>query len=428
MTPRQSPTDTGRRCRPRALPDDGPRPSDQLAAFFLAGIAFLLAGAVSGIAWAVTGDDHLHWLALHLALLGGVSQLVLGAGQFFTCAFLATAPPSRRFAAAEIATWCAGTVLVGIGVPTGRSSLVDVGAALIAAGLVLFAVALRTMQRRSLQQARWAVRWYQACAAFLGIGALVGVALARGAAWTHGSLLGAHLSLNLAGWMGTAIVGTLHTFFPSLTRTQLRHPRLQGPTFVAWVSGVALLATGAAWASVTLLACGWLALLVAALMLASNIVGSLRGAPVLTLPARLVALGQACLPAGLLLALATTVADGVYAPLAGAPRGALAVLLLAGWIGLTVAGSLLHLLAVLGRVRRRSATLPTPRPATDRLLVAATGLGIAALAVSHSDGASGLHTPASILVLAVAAILAARIATLLWQAVAPRRPARPDAG
>ena len=426
MTPRQSPTDTGRRCRPRALPDDGPRPSDQLAAFFLAGIAFLLAGAVSGIAWAVTGDDHLHWLALHLALLGGVSQLVLGAGQFFTCAFLATAPPSRRFAAAEIATWCAGTVLVGIGVPTGRSSLVDVGAALIAAGLVLFAVALRTMQRRSLQQARWAVRWYQACAAFLGIGALVGVALARGAAWTHGSLLGAHLSLNLAGWMGTAIVGTLHTFFPSLTRTQLRHPRLQGPTFVAWVSGVALLATGAAWASVTLLACGWLALLVAALMLASNIVGSLRGAPVLTLPARLVALGQACLPAGLLLALATTVADGVYAPLAGAPA--------APWpsccwrLDRPDGGRLAA--APAGRAGPRSPAIRHAAHAAsgDRPLCSPRRAWASPPSRSPTPTEPPGSTRPSILVPAVAAILAARIATLLWQAVAPRRPARPDAG
>jgi hypothetical protein len=39
----------------------------------------LAAAAAAGVAHALTGDARLHWLALH----GGVSQLVLGPGQFF---------------------------------------------------------------------------------------------------------------------------------------------------------------------------------------------------------------------------------------------------------------------------------------------------------------------------------------------------------
>jgi hypothetical protein len=88
-----------RRCRARRPIDPaGPRPSDLLAAFFAAALAMLAAAALATVADAITGDWRLHWLALHLALLGGVSQLVLGAGQFFVCAFLATSPPSRRLA------------------------------------------------------------------------------------------------------------------------------------------------------------------------------------------------------------------------------------------------------------------------------------------------------------------------------------------
>jgi hypothetical protein len=92
-----------------------------LAVFFAAGLTFLAAGAMAGLASALTDTPWLHWPALHLAFLGGVSQLVL--------------------------------------------------------------------------------------------------------------------ALNLAGRLGTAIVGTLHTFFPSLTQTRLRLPRLQAPTFVAWLFG-----------------------------------------------------------------------------------------------------------------------------------------------------------------------------------------------
>lgn len=146
----------------------GPRPSDLLAAFFAAALVMLAAAAAAGIAHAIAGDARLHWLALHLALLGGVFQLVLGAGQFFVCAYLATTPPSRRLVAAQLAVWNAGTVLVAVGVPTATTALVDAGGLLVAAGLALFGGALRAMQRRSLQRARWAVRWYQACAACSG--------------------------------------------------------------------------------------------------------------------------------------------------------------------------------------------------------------------------------------------------------------------
>ena len=77
---------------------------------------------------------------------------------------------------------------------------------------------------------------------------LAGSLLARGTPWVHGDLLSAHMALNLAGWFGVAIVGTLHTFYPSLTQTQLRYPRLQNVAFAAWTGGVAALAVGYGWA------------------------------------------------------------------------------------------------------------------------------------------------------------------------------------
>ena len=65
------------------------------------------------------------------------------------------------------------------------------GAALIGVGLVLFAWALAWMKRRSVQRVPWALRWYQASAACLGVGALLGVLMATATPWAHGSLLGA---------------------------------------------------------------------------------------------------------------------------------------------------------------------------------------------------------------------------------------------
>src|SRR4051794_1183561 len=152
-----------RRCHRRPGPA-GPRPSRMLTVFFAPALAFLVVAAVAGVASELTATRWLHWLTLHLLFLGGVSQLVLGAGQFFVCAFLATSPAPRWLMRAQLVAWNAGTVFVAIGVPTGVTWVTEAGGALVALGLVLFAAALYSMQRRSLQRARWAVRWYQACA------------------------------------------------------------------------------------------------------------------------------------------------------------------------------------------------------------------------------------------------------------------------
>ena len=389
-----------------------------MSAFFAPAIVFLLAALGAGLAHAITGRDWLHWLALHLALLGGVSQLVLGAGQFFVCAFLATDPPSRRLIAAQLLAWNAGTLLVAVGVPTATGPLTDVGAALIGVGLLLFAGALYGMQRHSLQRARWAVRWYQACAGCLGLGALIGVLIARGTPWPAGSLLGAHLALNIGGWLGMAIVGTLHTFFPSLTRTSLRFPALQGPTFALWLLGVALLATGAAFDVQLVVVSAWLGLTLAACLLAINLGASLHCAPrPLTLAAQLIALAQAFLAAGLLFALTVTIGGGTSDALVGSARAVLGVLLLAGWIGLTVSGALLHLLAVLARVRRFARAMPAAASVRDPAMVAAAGVGISALAISHVPSLDALSGPATMILLAVLALLIVRLLALAARAL-----------
>lgn len=407
-------------CRRRTIDPSGPRPSELLTAFFATALIMLAASGIAATAYEIDGDERLHWLALHLALLGGVSQLVIGAGQFFVCAFLATTPPSRTMVAAQLAVWNLGTALVAIGVVTTVHPLVDAGGILVVVGLVLFGLSMRAMQGRSLQRARWAVRWYQGSAGCLGLGVLIGVLLARGVAWPHGSLLGAHLTLNVAGWLGTAIVGTLHTFYPSLTGTRLRFARLQGPTLILWLLGVLTLALGLAFATDLLAILGWLALTVAASLLVVNLAACLHTRTImLSLPARLITLAQVLLPVGLVLALVATLVDGTAAPSGPAVRPVLSVLLLAGWIGLTVAGALLHLLAVLARVRHLTRAMPTARPIRDRAVTALAALAVASWALANASSLP-LDRPALALRMATTLLIAARVVTLAAQVVRPR--------
>lgn len=403
---------------PRARRSDGVRPSDPMAAFFLPGIGFLIAGGAVAVLHEALDWAPGHWLALHLVFVGGISQLVLGAGQFFAGAFLATDPPRRALIRLQLAAWNAGTLLVAVGVPTRTDAATIAGGMLLVVGLAAFSVGLRTLRRRSLQRAPWAVRWYQACATFLTIGVLVGILLATGADWPPGNLVGVHMALNLAGWFGTAIVGTLHTFFPSLTQTRLRFPALQRPTFGCWIAGTACLAVGYGSGVGVLVLLGWLALTVGAAMLWANLAASLRATPsVLALPARLIASAQACLVLALGLAFMFALAADAMAPTAGSQRAALAVLLLPGWLGLTVLGSLLHLLSVLVRVRDLTRPVPAPRPIRDRLLAALALTGVLSLAGSRGGEGLPLDAPATVAILTAYAVLGALLVSRATQAL-----------
>ena len=399
-----------------------------LGAFFASALAYLLAAALVAVIGARTGWVHAHWLALHLAFVGGVSQLVLGAGQFFAGAFLATDPPRRALVRVQLAAWNIGAVLVAVGVPWDVPAAVIAGGILLAVGLAAFVGGLRGLRRRSLQHAPWAVRWYEACAVFLGVGVLIGVLMATGTRWTAGSLLGAHMALNLAGWFGTAIVGTLHTFFPSLMQTRLRHPALQRPTFACWTLGTVALAAGYAFGAGPSVIGGWTALTVAAALLCANLAASLRASEAtISLPARLIAVAQACLVLALVLALAGAMRGEATALPADATRAAVAILLVPGWLGLTVAGSLLHLLAVLARVRDLRRPLPAPRPARDRSLVA---LAVLAVVVAAGERSGRLAVPGELATsalvvtyVALGALVASRAAAALR--AGPRRISTP---
>lgn len=415
-----------RHCRqkPRPRRDGELRPTDVIGAYFICGIGYLLAAAAIGAAQSISPWPWGHWLALHLAFVGGVSQLVLGATQFFAGAFLATDPPPRALIRAQILCWNVGAILLAIAVPQRADTLIWLALGLLVGALGAWAATIAVMRRASLRRSPWATRWYVSGACYLGLGMVAGSLLARGVPWGHGDLLGAHMSLNLAGWFGASIVGTLHTFFPSLTQTQLRFPRLQAVAFIAWTGGVAALAAGYGWALEPLALAGWLGLCAGAIALLANVSASLsEAARPLSLPARIVGAAQPFLLAGLLVALMSAIGDGPLNALTGSSRTTVGTLLVSGWIGLTVLGSLTHLLAVVVRVRGGfEARMPAARPRLDGFIAALAVVGIAGLALSQSLGLDGLRSPVVGALLAAYAMLAGRVAVLAARVLLRARP------
>lgn len=393
------------------------RPTDLLFASLLTGTAFLLTAGALAAAGKIWSWENAGWAALHLALLGGVSQLVIGVSQFFVTAFLATTPPPRRMVAAQIGCWSLGSVAVVAGVARDAGLAVLVGSALLIATLALYAAALLALHRRSLQNAAWASRWYAASAAWLVPGIAAGVMIATGVPWPHGSLLGAHLALNLGGWIGGAIVGTLHTFVPSLTRTRLRFERLQPLTFLLWNAGVAALASGYGAGQEPLVLGGWGLLLLASGALSVNLVASALGAPAgLTLPGRLVTSAQVFLPLGVGFALVAAF-EHPLAPLAGKDQAVLAVLLVVGWIGLTVAGSMLHLISVVAHVRDLGRARTDPHPLRERVVAGLAVAGVALLSVARLTELDQLVGPAVLSILTAGLVICAAFVRSVIDAV-----------
>jgi hypothetical protein len=165
----------------------------------------------------------------------------------------------------------------------------------------------------------------------------------------------------------------------------------------------------------------WLQLTAAAILLGVNVLASLRARAIApSLPARLVAVAQPFLPAGLALGLIATVADGAGGPLDPAVRPSLAVLLAVGWVALTVAGSLLHLLAVLARVRRFTLAMPASRAGRDRFATALAAVAVAAWALAAAPGMAILDAPALALRVAAALVIAGHIVAAATRAGVPR--------
>ncbi|MDQ2621436.1 MAG: hypothetical protein M3Y45_00165 [Actinomycetota bacterium] len=398
---------------PRAHRRGDMRPTDVLGAFFLCGLLFLAAAAVTGVIQAMSPWAWGRWLALHLAFFGGVSQLVLGASQFFAAAFLATDPPPRRLVRAQLLCWNAGAILLALAVPLRTDAPIWIAVVLLVGGLLAWARALAVMRGRSLSRNPWATRWYEASAGFFAVGIFAGAILSQGLSWSHGYLLGAHIVLNLAGWFGTAIVGTLHTFYPSLTQTTLRFPRLQPVTFRLWVAGVASLAIGYAWTIEPVAIGGWIVLGAGAVALLVNLIACrIESQASLSLAARVVGVAQLFLPAGIAVLAVAAIVDGPVWSFAGSTRVAAGTLLVAGWVGLTVLGSLLHLLAITVRVRNFTRPMPKARPALDRGLAGLAALGVAGLAATQLLDADLPGQAARAILLVAYLVLAAKVASL----------------
>jgi nitrite reductase (NO-forming) len=187
-------------------------------------LAWLLAAGVVVLGGRRVTDGG--WLALHLVLLGAVTNAIFEWSEHFAATLLHARPTADRLVWARTALLNLGVVLVLTGVHGGRPGLVGGGAGVLGLVVVAQALVLGSWLRRGLggpRQLGDTVWFYLAGSGALlsGIGLGVMLSVGAGSADTFRAMRLAHAHLNLLGWIGLAVIGTLFTLWPAVLRTRI---------------------------------------------------------------------------------------------------------------------------------------------------------------------------------------------------------------
>ncbi len=163
--------------RTRRRPSILPRPL-----YACAGASFLLGGA--GVAaWnSAHRVDHGWWLASFLVLVGGIAQVLLGAGQR-TVAQPRSLAQAHRAMIRQASLWNAGTLLVPLGVMTDVRLPVVAGSGALMAALARLAVALRYADPPPGERVERVRASFVSLLLFLAVSVLVGTILAWDLPW-----------------------------------------------------------------------------------------------------------------------------------------------------------------------------------------------------------------------------------------------------
>jgi nitrite reductase (NO-forming) len=165
------------------------------------------------------------WLLVHLLLLGAVTNAIFVWSSHFADALLrrrATAS-SRRWQAARMIALNVGVATVVAGMAGSAWILTLVGSVVVGTAASAHGITLAIQSRAALASRFGATVRYYVCASLaLPIGSGLGATLALDPVepW-HGRLVVAHVTLNLLGWIGLTVLGTLVTLWPTMLRTRI---------------------------------------------------------------------------------------------------------------------------------------------------------------------------------------------------------------
>jgi hypothetical protein len=150
-------------------------------AFATCAAAFVLAAAVIAAVRLTMPITRGWWLVAYLALVGGLSQIMLGSGLTSILKGAGARGTSKAATTAQLVLWNVGTVIVAVADLSDAPTGVLAGSVLLLGALALFAFSLRharTTLRRDRPVPRLTLG-YALLLTFLGTSVIVGAALAK---------------------------------------------------------------------------------------------------------------------------------------------------------------------------------------------------------------------------------------------------------
>lgn len=223
------------------------------------------------------------WLMVHLLLLGAVTHSILVWSWHFAQALLRGPTPDNRAMVARLAGLNVAVVAVVASMMADILWLTLVGS--IGVGLVVaaHAVALGRRALKALPSRFGPTVWYYVAACLLlPIGAGLGAALAAGTSGeAHARLVLAHMGVNVLGFVGLSVLGTLTTLLPTMLRTRVAEgaESVARQGVVPLLAGVLLTAAGAGAGVMVLCTVGLLIFLGGVVFMAAPLSKAVRGKP-----------------------------------------------------------------------------------------------------------------------------------------------------
>ncbi|GII05718.1 multicopper oxidase domain-containing protein [Planobispora takensis] len=401
----------------KAPPGPPPGPVRHRASWHLRANALVVAWLAATVAAALAGDGlpAPRWLLIHLFLLGAVSTAILIWSEHFTVALLRARTPEPRGSLTRLGVLNAGSAAVLYGVAAGPWPVAAAGAAAVVAVVLWHAAVLAGLVRRALPgRFGHVVGWYAAAAGALAVGGTLGglmtAHLAHGG--MHERLHAAHAQVNLLGWVGLTVLGTLFTLWPTVLRTRMsERTRRASRTGLRLAACGLVLLTGGLLADLRVPAAAGLAVYAAGAGAALvPLAEAVRARRPHTGASWMLAAGVAWFEVSLIADL--VIVAGRPTEQVAAALEPLVPLVLAGFVAQVLLGSLLHLLpAVLGggpaRFKQNAALLERGWPV--RLAALNAGVPLLALPVPEPLTLLGwalvLASVAAFVVLAVAALV-----------------------
>lgn len=163
------------------------------------------------------------WLMVHLLLLGAIGNAIMVWSSHFSEALLRGPNPGRTSLVWRLVALNAGVLAVVAGMIANVWVVVLLGSVLVGAAYAWHGASLAIRAARALPSRFGATVRYYICASWLlPVGAGLGAVLALGDAdVATNRLLVAHAAVNLLGFVGLTVLGTLATLLPTMLRTRV---------------------------------------------------------------------------------------------------------------------------------------------------------------------------------------------------------------